>query len=64
MSSTPRSRRRRGTSTSPGQWGGLVSERIVAGSRFYATDFQGHARALLGASQAVTDTLLADAWGV
>ena len=36
----------------------------MAGSRFYATDFQGHTRTLLDATQAVTDMLLADAWGV
>ncbi len=48
----------------PGMWGGKYAQRRSGASRFYVPDFQGNTRALLDASQAATDTLITDAWGV
>lgn len=47
----------------PGIWGGKFSVRQSGGSSFYVPDFQGTTLQLANISQAVTDTLLCDAWG-
>ncbi len=47
----------------PSIWGGKFGVHQSGGSSFYLPDFQGHTRQLTNISQAVTDTLLLDAWG-
>ena len=48
----------------PGMWGGKFALRRSGNSAFYVPDYQGTTRQLTNAAQAVTDTLLTDAWGV
>jgi RHS repeat-associated protein len=43
--------------------GGKFSLRRSGSSYFYVPDYQGNTRQLVNSSQAVTDTLLTDAWG-
>jgi YD repeat-containing protein len=48
----------------PGIWGAKFSLRRSGASHFCLPDHQGNSRQLADSSQAVTDTLLTDAWGV
>lgn len=47
----------------PGIWGGKFSQHRGGPSNFYLPDFQGNTRQLADINQAITDTLLLDAWG-
>ncbi len=47
----------------PGIWGGKFSQHRGGPSNYYLPDFQGHTRQLADINQAVSDTLILDAWG-